>query len=53
MAALTQNLTYAFRRLMKSPGFTAVVSIELGISANATIFSMVNAFVPRPALRHD
>lgn len=47
MAALTQNVTYAFRRLMKSPGFTAaaVVSIGLGIAANATIFSMVSTFV--------
>jgi len=51
MAALTQNVTYAFRRLMKSPGFTAaaVVSIGLGIAANATIFSMVSTFVLRPA----
>ena len=51
MAALTQNLTYAFRRLLKAPGFTAAaaMSIGLGIAANATSFSMVSAFVLRPA----
>jgi predicted permease len=45
------DLTYAFRRLSKSPGFAAaaVVSIGLGIAANATIFSMVSRFVLRPA----
>jgi predicted permease len=43
--------TYALRRLSKSPGFAAaaVVSIGLGIAANATIFSMVSRFVLRPA----
>jgi hypothetical protein len=43
--------TYALRRLSKSPCFAAaaVVSIGLGIAANATIFSMVSRFVLRPA----
>ncbi len=51
MAAWRQDLTYAFRRLSRSPGFaaTAVVSIGLGIAANATIFSMVSTFLVRPA----
>ncbi len=51
MAAWRQNLTYAFRRISKSPGFALVVivSIGLGIAANATIFSMVSRFVLRPA----
>jgi predicted permease len=51
LAAWRQDLTYAFRRLSKSPGFAAaaVVSIGLGIAANSTIFSMVSRFVLRPA----
>jgi MacB-like periplasmic core domain len=51
MADLRQDLTYAFRRLSKSPGFAAaaVLSIALGIGANSTIFSMVSRFVLRPA----
>ncbi len=51
MAAWRQDLTYAFRRLSKSPGFAiaSVVSIGLGIAANATIFSMVSTFLLRPA----
>src|ERR1700724_396014 len=51
MAAWRQDLTYALRRLGASPGFAAaaVVSIGLGIAASSTIFSMVSAFVLRPA----
>jgi hypothetical protein len=46
-----QDLTYAFRRLSKSSGFAAaaVVSIALGIAANATVFAMVSRLVLRPA----
>jgi predicted permease len=46
-----QDVVYAIRRLRKSPGFAAaaVISIGLGIAANSTIFSMVSAFVLRPA----
>jgi len=50
MSFWRQDLTYAFRRLSKSPGFAAAaaISIGLGIAANSTIFSMVSRFVLRP-----
>src|SRR5450755_568093 len=55
MAGCGQDLSYALRRLSKSPGFAAaaVVSIGLGIAANSTIFSMVSRFVLRPAPAGD
>ena len=51
MASRLGNLSYAFRRISKSPGvaLAAILSIGLGIGANATIFSMVSRFVLRPA----
>ena len=51
MADWRQDLAYTVRRLLKSPGvmLAVIVSIGLGIAANATIFSMVSRFVLRPA----
>ncbi|HTH52349.1 MAG TPA: ABC transporter permease [Edaphobacter sp.] len=47
--AIWRDLTYTLRRLSRTPGLALVVllSIALGIAANATVFSIVSKFLLR------
>jgi putative ABC transport system permease protein len=50
LETFAQDVRYAVRLLIKTPGFTAtaIVTLALGIGANAAIFSLVDGVMFRP-----
>src|SRR5437879_3383681 len=47
---MIQDFKFAFRQLLKSPGFTAVavLTLSLAIGVNSAIFALINSVVLRP-----
>src|SRR6266513_458745 len=47
---MLSSLLFASRSLLRSPGFTllAIVTLGLGIGANTAMFSLINAIILKP-----
>jgi predicted permease len=50
---MIQDFRFAFRQLLKTPGFTviALLTLALAIGVNSAVFSLINGVVLRPIVR--